>query len=134
MNFLILNLYPRWHLPIPTMIKASDFESYVAHFPIEIQEQLRVLQKLVKETAPQAVEGISYGIPAYKLNGKPLVYFAAHKKHFGFYATPSAYAAFETELAGYNKGKGSVQFPFDEKLPLGLIKKMVSYKVRELNN
>lgn len=122
------------YLPMPTMIKASDFEGYVTHFPMEIQKQLRVLQKLVKETAPQAVEGISYGMPAYKLNGKPLVYFAAQKKHFGFYATPSAHAVFETELAGYKKGKGSVQFPFDEKLPLGLIKKMVSYKVRELSN
>lgn len=119
---------------MPTMIKASNFEGYVAHFPIKIQEQLRILRKLVKETAPEAVEGISYGMPAYKLNGNPLVYFAAQKKHFGFYAMPSAHAAFEEELAGYKKGKGSVQFPFEEELPLRLIKKMVSYKVRELSN
>lgn len=65
----------KWSIPfpMPKMIKAKDFESYISHFPIEVQEQLRVLRKLVKETAPNAVEGISYGMPAYKLHGKPLV-------------------------------------------------------------
>ncbi|GGD93196.1 iron chaperone [Maribacter cobaltidurans] len=116
------------------MIKAVNFEEYSSHFPAEIQKKLHLLKKLVKETAPEAVEGISYGMPAYKLKGKPLVYFAAQKNHFGFYATPSVHAAFEAELAGYKRGKGSVQFPFNEELPLEVIKKMVSFKVKELSN
>ena len=119
---------------MPNMIKASNFEEYVAHFPFEVQEQLRILRKLVKETAPNATEGISYGMPAFKLNGKPLVYFAAQKNHFGFYATPSAHDAFKRELASYKKGKGSVQFPFKEELPLETIRKMVRFKVEELSN
>ncbi|UWX53803.1 DUF1801 domain-containing protein [Maribacter litopenaei] len=119
---------------MPNMIKASNFEEYVAHFPFEIQEKLRILRKLVKETAPDAVEGISYGMPAFKLNGKPLVYFAAQKNHFGFYATPNTHEAFAEHLSKYKQGKGSVQFPFNEQLPLELIKRMVSYKVRELSN
>lgn len=126
----------KWSIPypMPKMIKAKDFESYIAHFPIEVQDQLRVLRKLVKETAPNAVEGISYGMPAYKLHGKPLVYFAAQKNHFGFYATPSAHEAFKEDLSGFKKGKGSVQFPFDQDLPLETIRKMVKYKVAELGN
>ena len=119
---------------MPNMIKASNFEDYAAHFPFEIQEQLRILRKLIQRIAPLAVEGISYGMPAYKLHGKPLVYFAAQKNHFGFYATPSAHAAFETEMAGYKKGKGSVQFPFSEELPLETIRKMVKFKVEELSS
>lgn len=119
---------------MPKMIKAANFEEYVAHFPFEVQEKLRILRKLVKETAPNATEGISYGMPSFKLNGKPLVYFAAQKNHFGFYATPSAHKAFEEQLSSYKKGKGSVQFPFSEELPLELIKRMVSYKVQELSN
>ena len=114
------------------MIKAANFEEYSSHFPAEIQKKLRLLRKLVKETAPEAVEGMSYGMPAYKLNGRPLVYFAAQKNHFGFYGTPSTHAAFEVELAGYKKGKGSVQFPFNEELPLEIIKKMIIFKVNEL--
>ena len=116
------------------MIKADTFEAYLSHFPIEIQERLQILRELVKNIAPEAVEGISYGMPAYKLNGKPLVYFAAQKNHFGLYATPSAHAAFENELATYKKGKGSVQFPFSEELPLDTIRKMVRFKVQELSH
>lgn len=119
---------------MPNMIKASNFEEYIAHFPADIQTRLISLRNLVKETAPEAVEGISYGMPAYKLNGKPLVYFAAQKSHFGFYATPNTHEAFTKELSHYKQGKGSVQFPFDEELPMDIIKKMVSFRVKELSN
>lgn len=62
---------------MPKMIKAANFEEYVSQFPKDIQEKLMSMRNLVRGTAPGAEEGISYGIPAYKLYGKSLVYFAA---------------------------------------------------------
>jgi uncharacterized protein YdhG (YjbR/CyaY superfamily) len=70
-------------------------------------------------------------MPAYKLNKKPLVYFAGYANHIGFYATPNGHAKFAKELSIYKQGKGSVQFPIDEPMPLGLIKKIVAFRVKE---
>jgi len=81
------------------------------------------------QTAPDAVESISYAMPAYKLNGKPLVYFAGYKNHIGFYATPTGHEAFKEELSKYKQGKGSVQFPVDEPMPLDLIRRIVAFRV-----
>lgn len=87
---------------------------------------------MVKRTAPTAVESIAYGMPAYKLNGTPLVYFAAFEKHIGLYATPEAHEAFSARLAQYKQGKGSVQFPLDQPMPYDLIEEMVAYKAKQL--
>ena len=70
-------------------------------------------------------------MPAYKLNKKPLVYFAAFKAHIGFYATPSGHEAFKEELSKYKQGKGSVQFPLDQPIPYDLIVRMVKFRVQE---
>ena len=67
----------------------------------------------LRESAPDANESISYGMPAYKLNGKPLVYFADYKSHIGFYTTPTAHAKVVIELSKYKQVKGSVQLPLD---------------------
>jgi uncharacterized protein YdhG (YjbR/CyaY superfamily) len=63
--------------------------------------------------------------------GKPLVYFAGYEHHVGFYATPTGHEAFAKDLAPYKQGRGSVQFPNDEKLPLQLIEKIVKFRVKE---
>ena len=70
-------------------------------------------------------------MPAYKLNGKPLVYFAAFKKRIEFYATPAGNEAFAKQLSEYKQGKGSVQFPLDKPIPYDLIKRMVAFKVKK---
>lgn len=70
-------------------------------------------------------------MPAYKLNGRPLVYFAGCKSHIGFYATPSGHIAFAKELSKYKQGKGSVQFPIDQPMPLELIAQIVEFRVIE---
>lgn len=67
-------------------------------------------------------------MPAYMLHG-PLVYFAAYKKHIGFYPTPSGISAFKDELTAYKSSKGAVQFPISEPLPFDLIRRMVKYRV-----
>ncbi len=78
------------------------------------------------------MEGIAYQMPAYKIKGKPLVYFAAYKNHIGFYATPTGHSAFAEELSKYKQGKGSVQFPLDEPIPFDLIERIVAFRAQEI--
>lgn len=110
------------------MIKAKNVDEYIAGFPKDTQEILNEVRATVKRAAPQAEESISYGMPGYKFNG-PVAYFAAYQNHIGFYATPNAHEAFEKDLAKYKQGKGSVQFPIDEPMPLDLITKMVKFRI-----
>lgn len=109
----------------------TTVDEYIQEFETETQDRLNAIRKLILETAPQAIESISYGMPAYKVNKKPLVYFAGYKSHIGFYATPTGHKAFEKELSKYKQGKGSVQFPLNEPLPLNLIKEIVLFRLAE---
>lgn len=109
----------------------TTVDEYIQEFETETQERLNAIRKLILETAPQAIESISYGMPAYKVNKKPLVYFAGYKSHIGFYATPTGHKAFEKELSKYKQGKGSVQFPLKEPLPMNLIKEIVLFRLSE---
>jgi uncharacterized protein YdhG (YjbR/CyaY superfamily) len=109
----------------------SEIETYIALFPQEVQEILGNIRKIIKENAPDAEEQFAYGMPAYKTNKKPLVYFAAFKNHIGFYATPSGHLEFEKELSNYKQGKGSVQFPLDKEMPYKLIERIVKFRVIE---
>ena len=111
------------------MKKPKDFNQYMSSYPIETQRVLKQLRKTIKQAAPQAEEVISYGMPAYKMNGM-LVYFSAHAKHIGLYPRPSG-PEFKKELSTYKGGKGTVQFPLDKPLPLSLITKIVKFKVRK---
>lgn len=113
------------------MKTAKNVDEYIASFPKEVQSRLKQVRAEIKSLAPQAEEGISYGMPSYKLNKKPLVYFAGYANHVGFYATPSGHEEFAKELSKYKQGKGSVQLPNDEPLPLKLIGKMVAFRVKE---
>lgn len=108
---------------------AASVEEYIAAFPKEVQQLLNQMRKTIKAAAPKAAEGIFYGMPGYKYLGKPLVYFAGYANHIGFYATPTGHDAFKKELAKYKQGKGSVQFPITEKLPLQLVQRIVKFRV-----
>lgn len=116
------------------MEATKNVEAYINKFPAEVQERLEQVRAVILETAPEAQEMISYGMPAYKLKGKPLVYFAGYKNHIGFYATPNGHEAFQSELSQYKQGKGSVQFPLTKPLPLDLIKRIVSFRVENVLN
>lgn len=109
----------------------SSVDDYLASFPADVRVILEKIRSLVRKEAPGAVEGISYGMPGFKLNGKPLVYFAGWKEHIGFYALPSGNLAFKKELARYKTSKGAIQFRLDEPIPYDLIKKIVSFRIKE---
>ena len=112
-----------------TDLKSVD--EYIKQFPEDVQVLLCEVRRIIREKAPEAVESISYGIPAYKTDGKPLVYFAGFKKHIGFYATPAGHSEFAAELSKYKQGKGSVQFPLDLPIPYDLIGTIVEFRVIE---
>jgi uncharacterized protein YdhG (YjbR/CyaY superfamily) len=109
----------------------KTIDEYIATFPRNVQDILQEFRKAIGEAAPEAEETISYGMPAFRLNGQILVYFAAWKKHIGFYPIPSGMEAFKKELSPYRQAKGSVQFPLDKPLPLDLIKRIVKYRSKE---
>jgi uncharacterized protein YdhG (YjbR/CyaY superfamily) len=109
----------------------KNVDDYIASFPEKTQELLRKVRSQIRKTAPDASEGISYGMPGYKLNGKPLVYFAAFQKHIGFYPTNSGIRNFSAELSDYKHSKGAVQFPIDKPLPFDLILKITKFRVKE---
>lgn len=108
----------------------KDIDDYIDGFPQEVQQLLRKMRQTIQKAAPEAEETISYGIPAFKLNGM-LVWFAAFKNHIGFYPHASGIAAFKRELSAYKSAKGSVQFPFDAPLPLALVGRIVRFRVKE---
>ncbi len=109
----------------------KNVDEYIASFPKNVQTSLKQVRKTIKQHAPEAEESISYGMPAYKLNKKPLVYFGGYKTHVGFYATPTGHTEFSKDLARYKQGKGSVQFPLDEPMPLELIGRIVQFRVAD---
>ena len=112
-------------------MKPQTVQEYISTFPAQIQERMLQLRALIIEHAPEASESISYGMPAYKTFGKPLIYFSAYEHHLGLYATPSGHQQFKEALSVYKQGKGSVQFPHHESLPLKLIADIIRFRVQE---
>ena len=106
-------------------------DEYIGTFPKNVQVILEKLRQTIRKAAPGSEETISYQIPAFKLQGKYLVYFAAWKNHISLYPVPRGDEAFKKEVSSYQTGKGTVQFPIDKPLPLRLIQKIVKYRLKE---
>jgi uncharacterized protein YdhG (YjbR/CyaY superfamily) len=106
----------------------KSVDEYIARFPKASQIILSEIRATILKAAPSALETISYAMPAYKQNGKVLIYFAGYEHHIGLYATPQGHKAFEAELSKYKQGKGSVQFPINEPMPLELITRIVNFR------
>lgn len=113
-----------------TKTSYRNIDEYIETFPVEIQKKLQEIRQTISESAPNATETISYQMPTFKLNGN-LVHFAAYEHHIGFYPIPSGLEAFKEELSHYKTGKGSVQFPLDQPLPMDLIRRIVEFRVKE---
>jgi uncharacterized protein YdhG (YjbR/CyaY superfamily) len=105
---------------------------YFAAQPRAVAARLRQIHSAVRKGVPDAVEVISYGMPAFKLHGRILIYYAAHSNHVGLYPAPRTAPEFKEELASYGGGKGTVQFPHAERFPAGLVGRMVRFKAKEL--
>jgi len=109
----------------------KTIDEYIAAFPHDVQDILEKIRMTIRKAAPEAEETISYQMPTFTLRGHYLVYFAAFKKHIGFYPAPIGNAEFEQELSVYGAGKGTVKFPLDQPIPFDLISKIVKFRAKE---
>jgi uncharacterized protein YdhG (YjbR/CyaY superfamily) len=111
--------------------KPTTIAEYINSAPKAAQKKLREMYAILKEVAPGATEGIKWGSPVFE-EKRILFAFAAFKSHLNFMPTPSAMKPFKKELAKYTTGKGSIQFPYDKRLPKALILKIAALRVKEL--
>ena len=108
----------------------KTIDEYIATFPPEVQQILQQVRRTIRGVAPDALETISYRIPAFELNGA-LVYFAAFKKHIGFYPPIAHDAKLKKAASRYAGEKGNLRFPLDEPIPHDLIERIVRLKVKQ---
>ena len=108
----------------------ATIDGYIKRFPPEVRTILRKIRATIARNAPDAEEVISYRIPAFRQNGI-LVYFAAFKKHIGFYPPVSGDARLEKALAPYAGPKGNLQFPLTQPIPYDLIRRIVKLRVKQ---
>lgn len=114
------------------MARPENHDQYITSFPEGTAELLQELRETIQATVPEAVEVISYSMPAFKARGKMLAWFAGYERHIGFYPGAAGLAALHKEVSVYKNGKGSVQFPLDQPLPTNLIKALLSFKLQEI--
>lgn len=110
--------------------KPSSVEEFLSWCSPEIREKLEQIRDTILKALPNAKEVISYHMPAYKTT-EVLVYFAAAKKHIGFYPTNSGVSEFRKELEGFVTSKGAIQIPYDKPLPLKLIADIAKFRAEE---
>jgi uncharacterized protein YdhG (YjbR/CyaY superfamily) len=110
--------------------KPQDIDSYIAQFSGDTQATLEQVRATIRGAAPDAVEKISYMMPAFKQHGI-VVYFAAWKKHIGLYPPISGDKALEKAVARYAGPKGNLQFPLGEPIPYALIERIVKLRVKQ---
>lgn len=108
----------------------SSVEAYIAGFPPEVRTVLTRIRATIRKAAPEAIEKISWGMPAYSLDGM-LTFFAAFKGHVSIFPGPEGIEKFRKELAPYGTSKGTVRFPFGTPVPYGLIGRIVKFRVKE---
>jgi uncharacterized protein YdhG (YjbR/CyaY superfamily) len=114
----------------------TDFKSvneYIASKPNDVRVTLNRVRSTIRKAVPAADEVISYQIPAYKLNGVPVLYFAGWKQHYSLYpASDALVAAFKEELARYELSKGTIRFPLSEPVPVSLIERIAKFRAEQL--
>ena len=108
----------------------TTIDDYIARCPTDVQPIMQKIRATIKKSAPRAVEKISYGMPAFALNGD-LVWFGAFKHHIGFFPKEAVLDVFKDELAPYKHAKATLQFPLDQPIPYALIRKIVKFRVAE---
>ncbi|HEX3471467.1 MAG TPA: DUF1801 domain-containing protein [Silvibacterium sp.] len=118
------------------MVK-TDFKSvdeYIASQPEAVQGVLECVRSAIRKAMPAAQEVISYKIPAYKLNGAPVLWFAGWKRHYSLYpAGDRIVAALKDDLAPYEINKGTIRFPLSEPVPVKLIERIAKFRAKEVS-
>ena len=109
--------------------------AYLAALPADTRKQIQKLREAIRTAAPGAVESFGYGMPAFAIDGKAFVWYAAWKRHSSLYPLSKATAhALVAELEGYEiSGKGTIRFRLDEPLPTALVRRLVKARIAELH-
>jgi len=108
-------------------------DQYIASQPGATQRVLERVRSAIRKAVPGAEEVISYKIPAYKLHGRPLLYFAGWKSHYSLYpATNRVIAAFKDDLAPYEVRTGTIRFPLSQSVPVSLIERIAKLRAKEV--
>ena len=112
-------------------VKFTTVDDYINSFEDEHRKLLEKLRQIIRASAPEATEVISYNMPAFRKGGI-LVYFAAHRGHIGLYpGSRTAMAAFSEELSGFATSAGTIRFPLNQPLPADLIRRIVHFRLAE---
>lgn len=107
----------------------NTVDEYIAGRPAALRPGLEQVRVAIRRAVPDAVEGIGYGMPCYKLNGRPLLYFAGFKQHFSLFAASGTFlASLEQELKDYKQRKGTIHFTLDEPVPVRLISRIAKLR------
>lgn len=112
-------------------IAPKNIDEYIVGFPRDVQAVLKKIRTTIRQAAPDSQETISYQIPTFTLNGRYLICFAAYKKYVSIYPAPRGVDKFKAELAKYQGGKGTAQFPLDRPIPFGLIRRIVKFRIKQ---
>ncbi len=114
------------------MAKYATVDDYMARLPDDRRAAMQELRQTIRAAAPQAVEAISYNMPAFRLDGRFFVSYEAYKKHYSLFPwTDAMVEALGDDLKRYATGKGTIQFPADEPLPLGLVRRIIAFRLQE---
>jgi uncharacterized protein YdhG (YjbR/CyaY superfamily) len=113
------------------MARFQTIDEYIASFPDAVRPTLEAVRRAIREATPTTEEGISYGIPAFGLDGRFIVWFAGWKRHISLYPVPSGDPGLAADLAPYVAAKGTLRFPLDQPIPLDLIGRIAVELVRE---
>jgi uncharacterized protein YdhG (YjbR/CyaY superfamily) len=110
----------------------KSIDDYLSRLSEDKREALQKIRKAVRAAAPRAEECISYQLPAFRLDGRMLVWFGAASQHCSFYPGAEPIRAHRRDLEGYDTSKGTVRFPVDRPLPAALVRKLVQARIAEL--
>jgi uncharacterized protein YdhG (YjbR/CyaY superfamily) len=109
----------------------KTIDEYIRPFPAAIRAILRKVRSTIRAAAPKAEETISYRIPAFRHEGRMLVYFAAFKRHIGLFPPVRGNPGLEKAVAKYAGPKGNLRFPYDQPVPYGLITRIVKHNMKK---
>jgi uncharacterized protein YdhG (YjbR/CyaY superfamily) len=113
----------------------ADVDAYLASLSVEKRGALQKLRRAIAAAAPDAEEGFSYGLPAFRLDGRPLVCYAAAANHCSFYPmSPAVIRVHAADLKRYGVSKGTIRFPAEKPLPAALVRKLVKARIAELKH